>query len=48
MLQWKMNVKKSRKGSIVNFFTKAATNYKAVLITLIFIHHSYASCLNTA
>ena len=35
MLQWKMNVKKPGKGSIVNFFTKAATKKGELFINML-------------
>ena len=35
MLQWKMNVKKLGKGSIVNFFTKAATKKGELFINML-------------
>ena len=34
MLQWKMNVKKPGKGSIVNFFTESATKQGELFIML--------------
>ena len=35
ILQWKMNVKKPGKGSIVNFFTKAATKKGELFINML-------------
>ena len=48
MLQWKMNVKKPGKGSIVNFFIKAAAKRGELFYNHINIHQSSASSLNTA
>ena len=48
----KSEAKNLKKGSIVNFFTKAATKkgelFGNVINTPIFIHQSSVSCLNTA
>ena len=35
MLQWKMNVKKPGKGSIVNFFSKAATKKGELFVKML-------------
>ena len=38
MLQWKMSVKKPGKGSIVTFFTKAATEKGELFINMLLSH----------